>query len=52
MIKECINRAYESSLQDGLMFERRVFHSAFSLEDQNEGMNAFLDKRKPTFKHR
>lgn len=52
MIKECINRAYESSLQDGLMFERRVFHSAFALEDQNEGMNAFLEKRSPTFKHR
>lgn len=51
MIKECVNRAYESSLQDGLMFERRVFHSAFALEDQNEGMNAFLDKRQPTFKH-
>ena len=52
MIKECVNRAYESSLQDGLMFERRVFHSAFALDDQNEGMNAFLEKRKPTFKHR
>ena len=52
MIKECVNRAYESSLNEGLLFERRVFHSAFALEDQKEGMAAFAEKRKPTFKHR
>ena len=52
MIKECVNRAWESSLNEGLLFERRVFHSAFGLEDQKEGMAAFLEKRKPAFKHR
>jgi enoyl-CoA hydratase len=51
-IKEAINRAYESSLSDGLLFERREFHSTFALEDQKEGMRAFVDKRKPDFKHR
>lgn len=52
MIKESVNRAFESSLQEGLLFERRVFHSAFALEDQKEGMAAFSAKRKPEFKHR
>jgi enoyl-CoA hydratase len=52
MIKETVNRAFESSLNEGLLFERRVFHSAFALEDQKEGMAAFAEKRKPTFKHR
>jgi enoyl-CoA hydratase len=52
MIKESINRAYETSLAEGVMFERRVFQSQFSLEDQKEGMAAFLEKRKPSFKHR
>jgi enoyl-CoA hydratase len=51
-IKEAINRAYESSLADGLLFERREFHSTFALEDQKEGMRAFVEKRKPAFKHR
>ena len=51
-IKESINRAYESSLADGLLFERREFHSTFALEDQKEGMRAFVEKRKPDFKHR
>src|SRR4249920_669609 len=51
-IKEAINRAYEGSLSDGLLFERREFHSTFALEDQKEGMRAFVDKRKPTFGHR
>jgi enoyl-CoA hydratase len=51
-VKEAINRAYESSLADGLLFERREFHSTFALEDQKEGMRAFIDKRKPGFKHR
>jgi enoyl-CoA hydratase len=52
MIKESINRAYETALAEGVLFERRVFQSQFSLEDQKEGMAAFLEKRKPTFKHR
>ena len=52
MIKECINRAYESSLAEGLLFERRAFHSAFALEDQKEGMSAFVEKRKASFKNR
>lgn len=51
MIKESINRAYESSLQEGLLFERRAFHSAFALEDQKEGMRAFLEKRPANFKN-
>jgi len=52
MIKESINRAFESSLSEGILFERRVFHSQFALEDQKEGMAAFLEKRKPSFKNR
>ncbi|MFA7292775.1 MAG: enoyl-CoA hydratase [Rhodocyclaceae bacterium] len=52
MIKESVNRAFESSLQEGLLFERRVFHASFALEDQKEGMAAFADKRKAEFKHR
>jgi enoyl-CoA hydratase len=52
MIKESINRAYETTLAEGVLFERRVFHSMFALEDQKEGMAAFVEKRKPTFRHR
>jgi len=52
MIKESINRAYESSLAEGVLFERRLFHSQFALADQKEGMTAFLEKRKPSFKNR
>ncbi|MBK9445003.1 MAG: enoyl-CoA hydratase [Betaproteobacteria bacterium] len=52
MIKESVNRAFESSLQEGLLFERRVFHASFALEDQKEGMAAFAEKRKAEFKHR
>jgi len=52
MIKESINRAYETALAEGVLFERRVFQSQFALEDQKEGMTAFLEKRKPVFKHR
>lgn len=52
MIKECINRAFEAPLSEGLLFERRMFHSAFALADQKEGMAAFLEKRKPVFRHR
>jgi enoyl-CoA hydratase len=52
MIKESVNRAFESSLAEGLLFERRTFHAAFALEDQKEGMAAFAEKRKPAFKNR
>ncbi|HEU4922098.1 MAG TPA: enoyl-CoA hydratase [Burkholderiales bacterium] len=52
MIKESINRAYETSLTEGVLFERRLFQSQFSLEDQKEGMAAFVEKRKPAFKHK
>jgi enoyl-CoA hydratase len=51
-IKEAINRAYESSLSEGLLSERREFHATFALDDQKEGMRAFVEKRKPEFKHR
>jgi len=52
MIKESVNRAFESSLSEGMLFERRSFHAAFALEDQKEGMAAFAEKRKAEFKHR
>jgi enoyl-CoA hydratase len=52
MAKEAVNRAYESTLAEGVRFERRLFHSAFATEDQKEGMAAFVEKRKPVFKHR
>jgi enoyl-CoA hydratase len=52
MAKECVNRAFESGLADGVTFERRLFHSLFGTEDQKEGMQAFVAKRKPEFKHR
>ncbi len=52
MIKESINRAYETSLAEGVLFERRLFHSQFALADQKEGMAAFVEKRKPSFKNR
>eukprot|EP00922_Rhytidocystis_sp_ex-Travisia-forbesii_P008839 GHVS01012925.1.p1 GENE.GHVS01012925.1~~GHVS01012925.1.p1 ORF type:complete len:335 (+),score=69.73 GHVS01012925.1:66-1070(+) len=49
--KECVNRSFESSLQEGLLFERRVFHSSFATADRSEGMTAFAAKRKPVWKH-
>ncbi|MEO6959815.1 MAG: enoyl-CoA hydratase [Burkholderiaceae bacterium] len=52
MAKECVNRAYESPLNESLMFERRNFHALFATEDQKEGMSAFAEKRKPVFKNR
>jgi enoyl-CoA hydratase len=52
MAKESINRAYETTLSEGVLFERRMFHSQFALEDQKEGMAAFVEKRKPTFKNK
>src|SRR6059036_273251 len=52
MAKEAVNRAYESPLAEGMLFERRVFHALFATEDQKEGMAAFVEKRKPKFRHR
>jgi hypothetical protein len=49
--KESVNRAFESGLSDGVMFERRLFHSLFATADQKEGMDAFLTKRAPNFNH-
>jgi cyclohex-1-ene-1-carboxyl-CoA hydratase len=51
-IKESVNRAYESSLAEGIGFERRQLHARFASDDAHEGMHAFLDKRKPVFAHR
>jgi enoyl-CoA hydratase len=51
MTKEGVNRAYETSLAEGIRFERRVFHAMFATADQKEGMAAFVEKRKPAFKH-
>jgi len=48
--KEAVNRSYESTLSEGILFERRVFHSLFATEDQKEGMAAFLEKREPQFR--
>lgn len=52
LTKESVNRAYETTLTEGVRFERRVFHSVFGTEDQTEGMAAFNEKRKPNFKNR
>ena len=52
MAKESVNRAYETTLAEGIRFERRIFHSMFALEDQKEGMTAFVEKRSPNFKDR
>ena len=51
MVKEAINRAYETTLAEGLQFERRLFHSAFAMHDQGEGMRAFLEKRAAEWTH-
>ncbi|SDZ93494.1 enoyl-CoA hydratase [Rubrimonas cliftonensis] len=50
--KEAVNRAYETTLSEGVRFERRMFHALFATEDQKEGMEAFIDKRQPQFKDR
>jgi len=50
--KESVNRAYESTLNEGILFERRAFHALFATEDQKEGMAAFVEKRKAKFKHK
>jgi enoyl-CoA hydratase len=52
MVKEAVNRAYETTLAEGVRFERRLFHSTFATEDRKEGMEAFIDKRKPAFRNR
>ena len=52
LAKECVNRAFEGPLSEGIAYERRMFHALFGTEDQREGMDAFLNKRKPVFKHR
>jgi enoyl-CoA hydratase len=48
--KDAVNRSYETTLAEGLLFERRVFHSMFATEDQKEGMAAFVEKREPQFR--
>ena len=52
MAKESVNRAFETTLEEGVRFERRLFHSTFAVEDQKEGMAAFVEKRKPVFRNR
>ena len=52
MVKESVNRVFESSLNEGLLFERRAFHASFGLEDRKEGMAAFVEKRKANFGNR
>ncbi len=52
MVTEAVDRAFETSLAEGLLFERRLFHSTFATEDQTEGMEAFVAKRKPQFRDR
>ena len=52
MVKECVDRAYETTLAEGVLFERRVFHGVFASEDQKEGMAAFVEKRAPSFKNK
>ncbi len=52
MAKESVNRAFESPLAEGMLFERRLFHALFATEDQKEGMAAFVEKRKPKFRHK
>jgi len=52
MAKEAVNKSYESMMREGVMFERRLFHSLFATDDQSEGMAAFAEKRKPKFTHK
>jgi enoyl-CoA hydratase len=52
MVKESVDRAYETTLAEGVRFERRLFHSTFATADQKEGMAAFIEKRKPAFRNR
>jgi enoyl-CoA hydratase len=52
LAKDAVNRSFETGLTEGIAYERRVFHALFGTADQREGMDAFLAKRKPEFKHR
>jgi enoyl-CoA hydratase len=52
VVKEAVNRSYETTLREGVLYERRIFHALFSTEDQKEGMAAFLEKREPQFRDR
>ena len=52
MMKETVNRSFESPLSEGIWYERRMLHATFALADQKEGMNAFLEKRAPHFQHK
>jgi enoyl-CoA hydratase len=52
MAKEAVNRAYETTLAEGIRFERRMFHASFAMDDRKEGMAAFVEKRKPAWKNR
>jgi enoyl-CoA hydratase len=52
MVKEAVNRAYETTLAEGVRFERRLFQSTFATEDRKEGMTAFIEKRRPAFRNR
>ena len=52
MAKTAVNRAYETTLAEGIRFERTIFQSLFATDDKNEGMAAFIEKRKPNWKHR
>jgi enoyl-CoA hydratase len=49
-VKEAVNRSYETTLREGLLYERRLFHALFATEDQTEGMSAFLEKREAQFR--
>ena len=51
-VKESVNRAFETTLREGLLFERRTFHAMFATADQKEGMAAFVEKRQPQFRDR
>jgi enoyl-CoA hydratase len=51
MVKESVNRAWETTLTEGVRFERRLFHATFATDDRKEGMTAFIQKRKPTFRN-
>jgi enoyl-CoA hydratase len=52
MAKESVNKAFETTLAEGVMYERRAFHTTFALEDRKEGMSAFAEKRQPNFQNK